>query len=382
MMVAETVTDPVAAENGVDGAALAEVERLFRAQLKLAAAPPRGGSWPSITAAGSSSTSPRAMPTPSVATAVSHDTLFPLFSGTKPFASVALCSRSSAAGRSSTTRSPRTGRRSAKTARTASSPPCPLPSRRLSGNAGGTHAGALGRLGDGHWRHRGHAARPRPRHDQRLSPPDAALGLRRARAPPRWPGVRGLSARGDHRPARHGRHLRRSSRRLRASSRQTPCHRRDRRVGAGDSPDHAAAYPPSRDGARRQWRLHRPRHGPLLRGDRGGWGARRRAHPAAGDGRAHADGRGRRRDRSRPSMCRSAVGSGFELGGLADPRRHWPGATSTVRTFWHGGFGSSVCWGDADSGLAMAFLTNGVRRDEAGAIARRDLSDAVRAAFR
>jgi CubicO group peptidase (beta-lactamase class C family) len=75
-------------------------------------------------------------------------------------------------------------------------------------------------------------------------------------------------------------------------------------------------------------------------------------------------------------------GLGFELGGIADPRRHWPGATSTVSTFWHGGFGSSICWGDAASGLAMAFLTNGVRRDEAGAIARRDLSDAVRAAFR
>jgi CubicO group peptidase (beta-lactamase class C family) len=75
-------------------------------------------------------------------------------------------------------------------------------------------------------------------------------------------------------------------------------------------------------------------------------------------------------------------GLGFELGGIADPRRHWPGATSTVRTFWHGGFGSSVCWGDRDLGLAMAFLTNGVRRDEAGAIARRDLSDAVRAAGR
>jgi CubicO group peptidase (beta-lactamase class C family) len=75
-------------------------------------------------------------------------------------------------------------------------------------------------------------------------------------------------------------------------------------------------------------------------------------------------------------------GLGFELGGLADPRRHWPGATSTARTFWHGGFGSSVCWGDSDSGVAMAFLTNGIRRDEAGAIARRDLSDAVRAAVR
>jgi CubicO group peptidase (beta-lactamase class C family) len=71
-------------------------------------------------------------------------------------------------------------------------------------------------------------------------------------------------------------------------------------------------------------------------------------------------------------------GLGFELGGLNDLRRHWPGATCMVRTFWHGGFGSSVCWGDRDLDLAMAFMSNGVRRDEAGATARRDLSDAVR----
>jgi CubicO group peptidase (beta-lactamase class C family) len=75
-------------------------------------------------------------------------------------------------------------------------------------------------------------------------------------------------------------------------------------------------------------------------------------------------------------------GRGFELGGLADARRHWPGAGCTARTFWHGGFGSSLCWGDPDLGLAMAFLTNGVRRDADGAVARRDLSDAVRASCR
>jgi CubicO group peptidase (beta-lactamase class C family) len=75
-------------------------------------------------------------------------------------------------------------------------------------------------------------------------------------------------------------------------------------------------------------------------------------------------------------------GLGFELGGLDDPRRHWPGATSTEQTFWHGGMGSSVCWADRDSGLAMAFLSNGVRRDAAGAIARRDLSDIVRTSCR
>lgn len=72
---------------------------------------------------------------------------------------------------------------------------------------------------------------------------------------------------------------------------------------------------------------------------------------------------------------------GFELGGLDEPRRHWPGATSTEHTFWHGGMGTSVCWGDRDTGLAVAFLSNGVRRDKDGAVARRDLSDAIRQAF-
>ncbi len=75
-------------------------------------------------------------------------------------------------------------------------------------------------------------------------------------------------------------------------------------------------------------------------------------------------------------------GLGFELGGLVDRKRFWAGATSTARTFWHGGFGTAICWGDRDLDLAMVFVTNGVRRDEAGAEARRDLSDAVRAAYR
>ena len=42
--------------------------------------------WPSTTAAGSSSTSPAATPIPSAGEPVGPDTLFPLFSGTKPFA--------------------------------------------------------------------------------------------------------------------------------------------------------------------------------------------------------------------------------------------------------------------------------------------------------
>jgi len=75
-------------------------------------------------------------------------------------------------------------------------------------------------------------------------------------------------------------------------------------------------------------------------------------------------------------------GLGIELGGIGEPRRQWPGATSTTRTMWHGGFGTSICWGDSEIRMSMAFMTNGIRADEAGAIARRDLSDAVRCACR
>ena len=67
---------------------------------------------------------------------------------------------------------------------------------------------------------------------------------------------------------------------------------------------------------------------------------------------------------------------GFELGGMDEPRRHSPGLSATARTIWHGGMSTSVCWGDRDTGLAFSYLTNGLRRDKAGAFTRRDLSDA------
>ncbi len=76
------------------------------------------------------------------------------------------------------------------------------------------------------------------------------------------------------------------------------------------------------------------------------WGTRRRANPAAGNRGADAS-RSRSMAKSTPTFeIPVRRGLGFELGGLAEPRRHWPGATSTARTMWHGGFGSSVCWGD------------------------------------
>ena len=35
------------------------------------------------------------------------------------------------------------------------------------------------------------------------------------------------------------------------------------------------------------------------------------------------------------------------------------GSLAHPRTFGHGGAGSSYCWGDPDSGVSMAYLTNG-----------------------
>ena len=35
------------------------------------------------------------------------------------------------------------------------------------------------------------------------------------------------------------------------------------------------------------------------------------------------------------------------------------GSIGHPRTFGHGGAGSSFCWGDPDSGVSMAYLTNG-----------------------
>jgi CubicO group peptidase (beta-lactamase class C family) len=34
------------------------------------------------------------------------------------------------------------------------------------------------------------------------------------------------------------------------------------------------------------------------------------------------------------------------------------GSIASPRTFGHGGVGSSYCWGDPDSGLSFAYLTN------------------------
>jgi CubicO group peptidase (beta-lactamase class C family) len=51
-------------------------------------------------------------------------------------------------------------------------------------------------------------------------------------------------------------------------------------------------------------------------------------------------------------------GLGFVVGGSPYDKY---GAVSPASAFGHGGLGSSVGWGDADAGLALAYVTNGVR---------------------
>jgi CubicO group peptidase (beta-lactamase class C family) len=50
-------------------------------------------------------------------------------------------------------------------------------------------------------------------------------------------------------------------------------------------------------------------------------------------------------------------GLGPHLRGTTDTIRGL-GALASPRTFGHGGVGSSYCWGDPDSGVSFAYLTN------------------------
>ncbi|MFC7200483.1 serine hydrolase domain-containing protein [Halospeciosus flavus] len=57
------------------------------------------------------------------------------------------------------------------------------------------------------------------------------------------------------------------------------------------------------------------------------------------------------------------------------------GAAAPSRVFGHGGLGSSVAWADPETGLAFAYVTNGVRDSYEHAARVNQLGDAVRAAF-
>jgi CubicO group peptidase (beta-lactamase class C family) len=67
---------------------------------------------------------------------------------------------------------------------------------------------------------------------------------------------------------------------------------------------------------------------------------------------------------------------GFNLGGAPFSERM--GAHATARTFGYFGAGTSVCWGDPDLGLAMAYLPNGYRGRDVMVMRNRTMSDAIR----
>jgi hypothetical protein len=69
--------------------------------------------------------------------------------------------------------------------------------------------------------------------------------------------------------------------------------------------------------------------------------------------------------------------AGFVLGGMPkQPLRM--GSDTTRFTFGHGGAGTSICWGDRQLSLAMAFVPNGYHGQDVMVSRCRELSDAVR----
>jgi len=73
-------------------------------------------------------------------------------------------------------------------------------------------------------------------------------------------------------------------------------------------------------------------------------------------------------------------GLGIALGG-SHPGAYALGPNSSPRAFAHGGFGTSIAWGDPESGIAMAYLTSGIQGDEVNRERLSSMSRTVRAAF-
>jgi len=69
---------------------------------------------------------------------------------------------------------------------------------------------------------------------------------------------------------------------------------------------------------------------------------------------------------------------GFGLGGT--PTDSY-GALAPPSTFGHGGLGSSISWADPETGLAMAYVTNGIRESYEQRVRANEIGDAVRRAF-
>ncbi len=69
---------------------------------------------------------------------------------------------------------------------------------------------------------------------------------------------------------------------------------------------------------------------------------------------------------------------GFERAGLPQDKY---GTLAPRQVFGHAGFGSSVAWADPDAGLAMAYVTNGIRHEIEHRSRANAMADAVRSMF-
>lgn len=74
-------------------------------------------------------------------------------------------------------------------------------------------------------------------------------------------------------------------------------------------------------------------------------------------------------------------GLGFDLGGPLEGGTLRFGSNTTESSFGHHGAGTSKCWGDWETGTAMAFFPNGMR-SETNTPRSQSISDAVRAAVK
>jgi CubicO group peptidase (beta-lactamase class C family) len=74
----------------------------------------------------------------------------------------------------------------------------------------------------------------------------------------------------------------------------------------------------------------------------------------------------------------SRTSAGFMIGGTPDQAQRM-GSTTTLHTFGHGGAGTCICWGDTELKVAMAHFPNGYRGDALMTSRNREISDAVRA---
>ncbi|MBI4305809.1 MAG: beta-lactamase family protein [Chloroflexi bacterium] len=86
----------------------------------------------------------------------------------------------------------------------------------------------------------------------------------------------------------------------------------------------------------------------------------------------HAEGPAR--DDGRPQRW----GLGIHIGGL---EKHTMGINTNPRSFGHGGYGTSIAWGDPDAGIAMAYLTSGIQSDEVNLERLCGMSETVKQAF-